>query len=314
MGDFFYMIKNKTIRGAAIYFIGLCLGLVVCSIVLIDHNQGIIECNPLFNNCIPEMPIVRTHLPELDTGEPIAKRESRVKYYLQNSVKISSKGSSGSGTICYYDEVTHEAYVISCGHLFKGNKKPGEITKDVAVITAFYNNDIKLEVPSEFNAEVLCYDNIEDIALLKFTPDWIPQRYFAIAPLDYEINPGDVFESTGCDLGEEVAAYTITLINGTDEGQNLISRNNSPRPGRSGGGVLSGDGFYLAIVWGTTKLNGSGYGYYVPLRRIRAYLAQYPQFNEVLNAGDNFRHLNNIPVVDHRGRTINTPHGYIPSP
>jgi len=262
----------------------------------------------------PSISLVNTTLPDLNTGTPIAKMDASVWYYLQSSVRVIVGDSAGSGTICYYDELTGEAYIISCGHLFDGNKIPnGEGTKQVN-IDVFYKNDTKLKKPQRFKAEVISYDNVEDISILKFRPDWKPNHYFPIAPLDYTILPGDILESTGCDDAGPTAAYTVVVIDGTYSGPNLISKYNSPRPGRSGGGLLSADGYHLGITWGTSKLDGSGYGFYVPLRRIHAYLNQFEAVSWLLEGGRQWRIVNTIPIVDADGVLSDLPNSYIPLP
>jgi hypothetical protein len=179
----------------------------------------------------------------------------------------------------------------------------------------FYKNDKKLPSPQAYPAKVICYDNKEDISLLKFHPDWAMQHYFAIPPPNYVINRGDIYESTGCDKGKETAAYTVEVVEGMHTGQNLITKNNSPRPGRSGGGLLSETGYYLAIVWGTSEMDGSGYGFYVPLRRIYKYFEQFEETKWILEAGHQSRIIHMIPIFDPElGTYYMPPHGYMPVP
>jgi len=272
-------------------------------------------CDPISGKCvIPQMRLVKTSLPKIHTGAPVGKRDRSVWYYLQCSVQVSIGNSSGSGTICHYDNETGEAYVISCGHLFSGSKRPGDQKFVKGQVQVFYKNDKKLPEPQSYPAEVICYESNEDISLMKFHPDWVPQHYFAIAPADYIINQGDIYESTGCDQGQDTAAYTVEIVEGMQTGPNLVTRNNSPRPGRSGGGLMSRDGYFLAIVWGTSELDGSGYGFYVPLRRIHNYLGQFKETKWILNAGHHSI-INLIPIYDPRtGSLYMPPSGYLPVP
>lgn len=260
------------------------------------------------------MPLVQPDLPPLATSyEPVGKRDASVRFYLQCAVRIKNGGVRGSGTICYYDPVKNEAWVISCGHLFNGSMRPGSETKTVQ-IDVFYKNDEKLAEPQSYPAEVICYDNSVDISFLKFKPDWVPQHYFPIASLDYKIEPGQRFESTGCDHAKEVAAYTIEIVEGVNSGSNLVTRNNSPRPGRSGGGLLTQDGKFIAICWGTSDTDGSGYGFFVPLRKIHAYAKQFKEVAWLLNVQASPGFFFQFPIIDEHGVIRQLPDRYIPTP
>jgi hypothetical protein len=193
------------------------------------------------------MPVIKDTT-GLGADTPVPKRDSKYVYYLQSSVKIRKNSFAGSGTICYYDKKDNTAYVISCGHLFNGSKTPP--TSETCQIIVFYKNNVKLTHPQTFNAEVVCYNQTKEISFLKFKPDWTINHYFAIASEDYDMEVDKKYESTGCDNAEEVASYTVQF-DGIENG-NILTTGNSPRPGRSGGGLLSADGYYLGIVWGTT--------------------------------------------------------------
>jgi hypothetical protein len=197
---------------------------------------------------------------------PLERRDASVYRYLTNSYRIeNSQGNAsifGSGTLCWYDSKTNTGYIISCGHLFNGGEK--QVGIDV-----YYKNKVKLARPQRFIADVICYSKKEDISFLKFKPDWIPEEYFPIAPISMSPTSGS-FISAGCDNAREVAAYDVTVV-GLD-GDNLITRNNSPRHGRSGGGLITPDGKYVGICWGSSDpYNGTGTGIFVPLFRIHRY-------------------------------------------
>ena len=243
---------------------------------------------------------------------PIAKRDAASVYYLQCSVRIQVGNVSGSGTICYYNQSTNDAYIISCGHLFDGTEPPGPSIIRNAKIHVFYKNDEKLQRFQSFNAQLVCHSAEEDISILTFKPDWVPQHYFAIAPENYPIQVGESFESVGCDHAEETAAYTVEIVDGIQKGRNLVTKNNSARPGRSGGGLLSKE-FYCGVVWGTSKLDGSGYTFNVPLRRIHAYLGKYEQTKWLLGVGLPGAEYQRIPIINIDGSQYKVPDGYFPS-
>lgn len=259
---------------------------------------------------LDNMPLVSGKQAVAAGTAPVEKRDQNVWYYLQSSVRVRNGNVSGSATICHYDIATNTAYLISCGHLFRGNQKPNE-RHQTCNVEVFYKNLVKLNKPQAFPAEVICCDNDEDISFLKFHPDWQISHYFAIAPLDYPVRVGDQFESTGCDHAAEVASYTVEILE--QGGYNLVTKNNSPRPGRSGGALLSSDGFYVGVVWGTSDYDGTGTGYYVPLKRIYAYAKQYQEVSWLLDVGkNNIVHLIPIVDLDDPGRVY--PKMYIPLP
>lgn len=225
------------------------------------------------SNDVVRMPIVhdtKQHLAFHSYFAPQEDRGPEHRRFLAASVKISVRGGSGSGTICYYDPLEKWAYVISCGHLWSGSRSSEELKKtpETCKITTWYHNDAKLDSPKTYDAEVLFWSNQRgyDSSCLRFKPDWIPD-YFPIAPPDYPIKAGNRFHSCGCDGGREVARYDVEFVE--FRGDDLITRINSPRPGRSGGGLLTNDGFYIAICWGTSDTtSGGGVGYFTPLKSI----------------------------------------------
>ena len=300
---------SKFLRGVIVATLVAMMAVFVASYIDSSNLPSSIE--PL---CRFNMPLVQPDLPPLAVSyEPIAKRDESVRYYLQSSVRIKNGDVRGSGTICYYNPQTGYAYIISCGHLFNGNMNPGSISK-MCQIDVFYKNDQKLASPQTYDAEVICYNNEVDISFIKFKPDWIPQHYFPIAPVNYKISPGERFESTGCDHAKEVAAYTIEIVEGVNSGSNLVTKSNSPRPGRSGGGLLTKDGKFIAICWGTSARDGSGYGFFVPLRKIHAYALRFKEVSWLLSVPTYSAILYQFPIIDEYGTQRKLPDGYIPMP
>jgi hypothetical protein len=165
-------------------------------------------------------------------------------------------------------------------------------------------------------ASVLCIDVEQDVSFLKFTPGF-PVRYFPIAPKDYVLHPQETLISCGCDGSKETAAYEVTVygyINmqeGNLVNSYLTTYNNSPRPGRSGGGTISKDGQYVAICVKTSNVDGSGYGYFVPLKRIHECAAKH-HLGWLCNINNNPARL--ISNVDRKSEQGSYPQYYIPIP
>jgi len=268
------------------------------------------------NSDVIGMPLVQDNDPYtsgLWWGAPQEERGIEFRKYLAASLKISVSGASGSGTLIYYDPKTHEAYVTSCGHLWSGTKSAPEVAKspvNCTVIT-WYKNLEKLNEPQSYPAQVLFWSNVRgyDCSLLKFKPDWVPE-YFPIAPVDYIIAPGTHQHSLGCDGGREVAHYDVEIVG--PRGDDLITTKNSPRPGRSGGGLMSNDGYYIATCWGTSDTTGGGgIGYFTPLKSIHQVYKNngYGWLLAVNNVW-----ARKIPIYDRNNPQGTYPGDYVPLP
>jgi len=284
---------------------------VLCFIIIF----GFVLTSYQFNSTqsIPHfiMPIVKCDLPYINFGEPQPKQDESVLNYLQCCVRIRNGDLCGSGTICYFDYDNNECYIISCGHLFQGSKAIDSVVKEVVDVNIFYKNDKKLKAPQVFKGEVLCYSETYDVSLIKFNPDWKIDKTFHIAPVSYPLYKGQSLESTGCDYGNDPASYTIEVYDGIKTGQNLITRRNSPRLGRSGGGVFTADGhFIIGIVRATSNEDGSGYGVSVSIRTIHEYLSKSKKTSWLLKQ---YNEVDFIPMID-KDRTLMVPPGYIPIP
>lgn len=208
---------------------------------------------------------------------PIANRTASVENFLSSSVKIRTVDSIGSGTIIYFDSKSGFAYVQSCGHLWNNPTKNAEVVKN----------------QKTHQAEILYCSNEDDVSLLRFKPDWIP-NYFSLAVSNYQLSPGTQLHSTGCDGDAEPADYIVNVLY-VDNDQIFTTRN-SPRPGRSGGGLLSDDGSFLGVCRATSDPEGKGIGLFVSLQTVKRLNLKYGYgwLNEV-----NEDLLDQIPIIDH---------------
>lgn len=204
-------------------------------------------------------------------GMPIEERGEEYKKFLAVSVQIKAPSgngtaSSGSGTIIYYNKKENIAYVATCGHLWNEGEmttKQGKIKKMKCKVITWYHNEVKLKNPTEYEADVIFYSYIRgcDTALVVFKPDWNPS-FYPIASKDYDYIKGKMVHSLGCDGAKEVAHYNVEILG--IRGKDLITIQNSPRPGRSGGGLMD-ENYYIGTCWGTSAFDGSGQGYFTPL-------------------------------------------------
>jgi hypothetical protein len=237
------------------------------------------------------------------------QRSDKYVDLLSVSVKVSSGGSSGSGTICHYDPSSGLAYVVSCGHLWDGSKSYSPKNTKKAQITTWYKGKKKLASPESFEAEALFWSNDRgyDTSLVRFRPDWIPPT--ARIAKDFTPTPGMVLNSMGCDGGREVARYEVRVKE--FGGQDLITNVNSPRPGRSGGGLLTDDMRMVGVCWGTSEVSsGNGIGYFTPLHSFKSVLSKNGHgwiTKPILE-------LYNIPVLDRQRPDRTYGRDFIPMP
>lgn len=266
------------------------------------------EIHPLDN-----MPLVKPKSIDEDYhgAAPTEQRGEEFRKWLSASVKISVSGASGSGTIVYYDSASNTAYVATCGHLWRNGTMSAEEGKQrnlTCKIITWYHNEVKLPETKVYDAKVVFYSHVSgaDTALVTFQPDWVP-NYFPIAPKDYEYKRGVHAHSCGCDGGREVAHYDVELQ--SIQGNDLVTRLNSPRPGRSGGGLMD-DQYYIATCWGTSSYDGSGSGYFTPLSVIHTVFSRngYDFLLRIPPGGSAARQL---PIVDRNNPQSEYPKDYI---
>lgn len=304
-----------------LFLLSASLSILTCLIfaVKFKRNNEVISYQ-LDINSVPvvEMPIVEDDpFAALAYGNaPIEQRGPEFVAWLSVSVQIRVTGASGSGTIVWYDPKTRWAWIQSCGHLWNGNMtaEQGGRKKVTCKIITWYHNRTKLKEPKEYSAEVLYYSNDRgrDVSLLRFQPDWTP-NYFPIAPEGFTFQEGMRLHSCGCDSASEVAHYEVRYIGQRDVGggwMDIVTTENSPRPGRSGGGLMNNN-YFVGVCWGTTDRDGSGNGFFTSLSAVREY-----------NKKNGFGFLNNvshswarmIPIRDRNNPQGNYPQDYIPIP
>lgn len=293
------IVANQFMKGIWLMFKKLFLFLFVSFFAL--HNSCGQTIDPL-----DKMPILEKSPNNMLAGAiPVEQRGEEYRKYLSASVKISVSGGSGSGTIIYYDREKNLAYIASCGHLWApgvmtyedGKKKNLECT-----ITTWYHNQKKLQEPENYNAKVLMYSHLTgaDTSLVVFTPNWEP-IYYPIAPANYPYDTSKIYHSLGCDGGDEVAHYQVQPLGflGTD----LATYGNSPRPGRSGGGLIDDYGWYVGTCRATQFKDGSGKGFFTTLSTIHKFYSSQ-KFDFLLNLEPLGVSARKIPIKDKQSKQI----------
>lgn len=266
-------MKEYIVKGS-LFLATFSFAILSINLLFFKPKNDPIIVQPGANDLLP-MPLVLDTDPQtasFKTAPPQPQRGHEFVRFLSATVKVEVSRAIGSGTIIYYDYDSGYAYVATCGHLWSGTRSAEQLKRRPidCKVQVWYHNEEKItsgKTGRRYPAEVLFYSNNRgyDSALLKFKPDWEP-NYFPIAPLDYEIKQGDRFHSMGCDHNTETAHYDVQFVG--RRGADLVTRHNSPRAGRSGGGLLTDDGYYIATCWGTSDYSGQGVGYFTQLDAI----------------------------------------------
>jgi len=229
---------------------------------------------------LDNMPILEAGVFGNEGRKPVPQRGAEFRRFLAPSCKIAVGNGSGSGTIIHHDEATNIAYVATCGHLWASGIVDQEEAKKKKIkckLIFWYHNDKRLDAPRQYDAEVAFYSFIrgQDTALVTFKPDWKPE-VFPLAPANYKYEKGKHAHSVGCDAGSEVAHYDIVMLG--LEYDDLVTDDNSPRPGRSGGGLMDDEGNYIATCWGTQYVDGSGKGFFTPASVIHKFWSKQKDY------------------------------------
>jgi hypothetical protein len=292
-----------------VLFISLCSSSLIISQESIQMKQ-FVERDPLDN-----MPILEKNKFGVVNPAPIPKRGPEYRRFLSPSVKISVGNASGSGTIVHYDSEKNLAYVATCGHLWEPgimSVEQGKKAKKKCKIIVWYHNETKLDAPKTYDADVIFYSYLtgQDTGLVTFKPDWQP-NYFPFGPSDYEYRSGQQAHSCGCDSGSEVAHYDVTMVQLQKfeieelrlETVDLVTEKNSPRPGRSGGGLMDDEGLYIGTCWGTQYRDGTGKGYFTPLPVIHRFWKQQKDYAFLLEKKTISGMAKQIPIKDRSGNS-----------
>jgi hypothetical protein len=235
------------------------------------------------------------------------RRDTAVAPFLAPA--IGTEGTkSCSGTIVYYDGLKATAYILACAHCYENKAERPKVRT--------YFADGKREV-REFRGTIIAIDQEEDLAVItfhpNFIPDWVPiapkdSRYFrpSEAPIGHRI------VVTGRDAGlpdgdRRPAAYEA-FVREDDDDWYLESKQSQSRGGRSGGGVMTTNRQWLIGVNHGRVENKQkmGHGLWAPLHRIHKFLEEN-NLAWLANVGDIPRHL---PIVDQTGNKY--PQGYLP--
>jgi hypothetical protein len=277
-------------------------------------------CTPEQNSYdlnINQEPVPISELPYFETVYSKPGWEERSPEFIKwNSTGVRIDNPGGSGTMSHYDPKENWMYIISCGHLFfEGTGSVDFYQKNPRTekISVFYHNDKKLKSPKNYNAEVVCHiwkNNIHDVSLLRFKPDWENPWVTPMVSKDYTMSSGTWYHNVGCDGKSEVAHYLVKFSrsNVRNNVEELICVQNVARGGRSGGGLITDDQKLVGITSRSDRISTS---YYTSFKQIHQFLTEQ-KFEFVLIDKSNL--ANKIPIIDRNNPQGKYPPDYIPLP
>lgn len=178
----------------------------------------------------------------------------RIKIHIPNAVV------NGSGTVIYSNG--EEALILTCAHIFEVEKNnrakptperyPYPITVDLFDGQLHGKTRQQVHMVESLKGEVLDFDFARDVGLMKIRPNRkIPAA--RLVPPEWRPRPGTEMITVGCSEGADATAWSTEIlptrmnfqVNPAYEG--MVCRF-APKQGRSGGGIFTRDGYYLAGV------------------------------------------------------------------
>ena len=270
----------------------LCVGLLSASSSIIAE-----QIKPVI-----DIPYVYTQ----DNRVGWEERGAEVDKWLIPTVRIGG----GSGTIVYYDGQQNYAYVLSCGHLFPRGRSSSKQESKQVYLEVFYHGTTKLKSVQKYVGEVLCHvwgddsSAVYDCSLIRFKPDWQDIVCAPIAPMDFNYTVRTWFHSTGCDNRSATAHYLVECVREQNNGNvtEILTRNNAPRGGRSGGGLFSENGELIGVC----SRSGNDIGYWTSLKQIPRFLKE-EGYAFILDS----QLAKKIPIVDRNNPQGKYPKDYV---
>lgn len=197
-------------------------------------------------------PPVHRAIARAQTPDPIRARSEKPKRpsIMEASVRVRIRERGGmaygSGTIIH--SRPGEAIVLTCGHIFRDAGRNPKTTVDV----------FSEEGRESFPAELISFDAEADVGLLRFSTD----RVFAamqVAPPSYRPRPGTEVVNVGCSRGAAPSARKAR-ITAVDRylGPPNIECTGLPVQGRSGGGLVTREGYVIGVCSAADPSEGRG--------------------------------------------------------
>ncbi len=143
--------------------------------------------------------------------------------------------SIGTGTIIYSRQ--GQAWILTCGHIFRDYRNGGAIEVDL------FGQTTKRTVPGR----LLSFDAERDVGLLTIEVS-TPVRTLRVAPRGYSVDVGATVVNVGCNHGDDptVRRNKVTAHN-KYLGPPNIEVAGLPVQGRSGGGLFSAEGYVIGV-------------------------------------------------------------------
>ncbi len=169
------------------------------------------------------------------SGAPAPLPTDLVQVAARLKVDDATGHSFGTGTVIH--STASEAWVLTCGHIFRDSQGQGHISVDL----------FGPDAPQGLPGEVVSFDLKRDIGLVRIRPGR-PVTSARVAPPGYKLSAGDPVVTIGCDNGADPTALA-SQITAVDKylGPPNVEVAGQPVQGRSGGGLFSADGQVIGV-------------------------------------------------------------------
>ncbi len=169
-----------------------------------------------------------------------------------------SGNSIGTGTII--DARAGEALIVTCGHIFRESNGQGRIDVELLGVSG----------EPKVTGQLIGFDLKTDLALINIRPG-LAVTSAPLAPVGYQVRPGDAVVSVGCNHGAE-ATSRVGRVMTTDKFVGpLLQVTGQPVQGRSGGGLFTAEGLVIGVCNAADPQDDAGL--YASLRMIHTEVA-----------------------------------------
>ncbi len=171
-----------------------------------------------------------------------------------------SGNSIGTGTII--DARAGEALIVTCGHIFRESNGQGRIDVDL----------LGVQGEPQVTGQLIGFDLKADLALISIRPG-LDVSASPLAPIGYQVRPGDAVVSVGCNHGAEATSRVGRVLSTDKFVGPLLQVTGQPVQGRSGGGLFTAEGLVIGVCNAADPQDDAGL--YASLRMIHTEVANH---------------------------------------
>jgi hypothetical protein len=208
-----------------------------------------------------ELYTLRTSLGRCEAGRFVAhgtqKGELPRSMFRESVVQVAADERIGAGVIVAFDEMGHEAVILTAGELINR-------AHDLSV-SILQKDGVCLDQPARYPAAVFRGATDDNIAILKCKLDYHP-LYVPMAPPTFDYSDRQYIAS-GVTPHRRVTTQGVALTHFADEGLETVFA--APEEGWAGAPLFSRSGYCVGICWGKSRSTTNLVGTYRTLKLLR---------------------------------------------